>query len=55
VPLIIYMVYHFGDEVDRIVRIIKRFQFGIFGVIILATALITLKWWLGHRKLKRAG
>ncbi|MGK5087294.1 DedA family protein [Bdellovibrionota bacterium FG-2] len=53
VPSIIGAVYYFGDELDRVVRVIQRVEhglaFGAFGLLFV----IIGKWYLGHRKLKR--
>lgn len=43
VPTIIYAVYFFGDHVDRVIRVIKRIQFGVIGTIILIIGFIVLK------------
>ncbi len=53
VPTIIGAVYYFGDELDRVVRVIQRVEhglaFGAFGLLFVMVG----KWYLGHRKLKR--
>jgi membrane protein DedA with SNARE-associated domain len=53
VPLIIGAVYYFGDELDRVVRIIKNIEHGILFVIVAAILAVGGKWYLTHRKLKR--
>ena len=52
VPLIIGAVYYFGDELDRVVRLIQRVEHGILSVIGVAVILILTKWYVTHRKLK---
>ncbi|MBY0470529.1 DedA family protein [bacterium] len=53
VPTIIGAVYHFGDELDHVVRIIKRVEHGILFVICAVILAIAAKWYWTHRKLKR--
>ncbi len=55
VPLIVGAVYRYGDHLDMVVRGIQNAQYGILAVIVSVIALITVKWYLQHRKLKRAG
>jgi membrane protein DedA with SNARE-associated domain len=43
VPTIVYLVYHFGDEVDRIIKIIKDVQFGIVGLVVIVLGVIATK------------
>ena len=43
VPAIIYVVYHFGDQVDRIIRIIKDVQFGVISVVVLVLGFVFYK------------
>jgi membrane protein DedA with SNARE-associated domain len=43
VPTIVYLVYHFGDQVDRIVRIIKDVQFGVIGLVVIVFAVLGTK------------
>jgi membrane protein DedA with SNARE-associated domain len=50
VPTIVYATYFFGDHVDRVVRVVKRIQFGVVGTIILIIAVLALKSWWGHKK-----
>ncbi len=54
VPIIIGAVYYFGDELDKVVRIIQRVEHSI--VLIAATAILAVlaKWYLTHYKLKRS-
>ncbi|MCC7441355.1 MAG: DedA family protein [Bdellovibrionales bacterium] len=55
VPAIVYSVFYFGAEVDSIIRVIKRVQFGIFGLIGAIILVFVAKWYLGRRKLGNAG
>jgi membrane protein DedA with SNARE-associated domain len=43
VPTIVYAVYFFGDHVDRVIRVIKRIQFGVIGTILLIIGFVVLK------------
>jgi membrane protein DedA with SNARE-associated domain len=54
VPAIVGAVYYFGDELDQVVRIIKRIEHGIVLVVFAAVLAILGKWYVTHRKLKRA-
>ncbi|HAR43934.1 MAG TPA: DedA family protein [Bdellovibrionales bacterium] len=53
VPAIIGAVYYFGDEVDKVVRLIQRIENGIVFVIAVVVLVIMVKWYITHRKLKR--
>lgn len=53
VPLIVWASFHFGDELDAVVKIVKRVEHGIVFSLALVIALMFLKWYLTHRKLKR--
>jgi membrane protein DedA with SNARE-associated domain len=53
VPTIIGAVYYFGDELDRVVRVVKRVEHSIFLVIATIGLAIVGKWYITHRKLKR--
>lgn len=52
VPLIVYTVYYFGEEVDHIVKIIKKVERGIFFTIIAIIAFICFRIYF-YRKKKR--
>jgi membrane protein DedA with SNARE-associated domain len=54
VPAIIGAVYYFGDELDRVVRVIQRIEHGIVAVIFAAILAIAGKWYITHRKLRRS-
>lgn len=55
VPLIIGAVYTFGDELDQVVRIIKRVEGGILFVIIAVILAVAGKWYFSRkRKIKSA-
>lgn len=51
VPAIVGAVYHFGPEIEGL---IKKIEGGILAVILLAILLVIGKWYITHRKLKRA-
>ena len=50
VPAIVYTVFYFGDELDRIIQVIRRVQYGILIVIFGIIALAVAKWWMESRK-----
>jgi membrane protein DedA with SNARE-associated domain len=54
VPLIIGAVYYFGDELDKVVRVIQRIEHGIVFVLAAVVILIACKWYVTHRRLKRS-
>jgi len=54
VPLIIGAVYYFGDELDKVVRVIQRIEHGIVFVIAGVLLLVLGKWYVTHRRLKRS-
>jgi membrane protein DedA with SNARE-associated domain len=53
VPAIIGAVYYFGDQIDQVIRWIKRIENGIVFVILAIVLAILAKWYITHRKLKR--
>lgn len=53
VPLIVYSVFYFGDELDQVVRWIKRIEHGIIFVILAVVGFAVVKWVLSKRKIKR--
>ena len=55
VPSIISAVYYFGDELDSVVRWVKKIEHGILFVIFGIITVVGLKWWISHRKLKAGG
>ncbi|MCM2321741.1 MAG: DedA family protein [Oligoflexia bacterium] len=58
VPAIVGAVYYFGDQLDRVVKIIQRVEHGIVLVVIAVVLAVAAKWYLGHRKsakLRNAG
>ena len=50
VPTIVYATYFFGDHVDRVVRVVKRIQFGVIGTILVLIAVVALKAWYASKK-----
>lgn len=52
VPTIVFAVYYFGSHVDRVIKVIKRVQFGVIGTILLIVAIVVLKSWWAHKKEK---
>ena len=54
VPAIILAIYSFGDELDRVIQVIKRVEHGIVAVILLGVLLLVGKWYWKKRKEARA-
>lgn len=54
VPMIVGAVYYFGDEVDKVIRMVKKFEHSIFIVIIVVILAVCGKWYITHRRLKRS-
>ncbi len=50
VPAIVGAVYYFGDELDLVVRWIKKIEHGILSVILLILLFVAFKWWRSHRR-----
>jgi membrane protein DedA with SNARE-associated domain len=50
VPTIVFATYYFGNHVDKVVRVVKRVQFGVIGTILLIVAVIVIKTWWSHKK-----
>ncbi len=50
VPLIIGVVFHFGDEIDGVLRQIRKVEHGLLIVIVLVILSVGTKWFLSHRK-----
>jgi membrane protein DedA with SNARE-associated domain len=50
VPTVIYAVFFFGKHVDRVIRVIRRIQFGVFATILLIVAIVVVKAWWAHKK-----
>ncbi len=53
IPAIISSVYFFGDELDKVVRIITKIEHSIILMIVAAILAILAKWYLTHRRLRR--
>jgi membrane protein DedA with SNARE-associated domain len=54
VPLIIGSVFYFGDELDRVVRVIQGVEHSLGFVILAVFLLVIAKWYITHRKLNRS-
>lgn len=50
VPAIVGAVYYFGDELDLVVRWIKKIEHGILFVILLILVFVGFKWWRSQRR-----
>jgi membrane protein DedA with SNARE-associated domain len=53
VPAIVGVVYYFGDQLDRVVRVIKNIEHGLFFVIASVICAVLAKWYITHRRLRR--
>ncbi len=49
VPLFVGSVYYFGDELDQVVRYIKKVEHGIIFLIIGAVLFLGYRWWRSRR------
>jgi membrane protein DedA with SNARE-associated domain len=54
VPTIIGAVYYFGDELDKVVRVIQKIEHSIVLVVAMVVLAILGKWYITHRRLKRS-
>ena len=54
VPVIIGAVYYFGDELDKVVRIIQSVEHSILFIIVAVVVAMASKWYITHRRLKRS-
>ena len=54
VPTIIGAVYYFGDELDRVVRVIQKVEHSIFLLIMIVVLAVCAKWYITHRRLRKA-
>ena len=50
VPTIIGAVYYFGDELDKVVRVIQKIEHSIFLVITVVILVLFTKWYISHRR-----
>ncbi len=50
VPTIVWLTYHFGEHVDRVIKYVKRAQFGIVATIIILVALLVAKHYWTKKK-----
>ncbi len=51
VPAIVWAVYHYGDELERVVRLIQRIEHSIVFVVVAAVGIVALKW--GFRRYRQ--
>ena len=50
VPLIILSIYYFGDYVDHVIRMIKKVEGGILGVIVAVLAFLIIRHFMKKKK-----
>lgn len=50
VPSIIWLVYHFGNQVDQLIKTIKNVEHGILFAILAVIAVLLTKWYFGRAK-----
>lgn len=53
VPAIVYSVYHFGDDIEKVIGVIRSVQNGILLVIAAIIIVVALRWALRRRRQKR--
>mgnify|MGYP003393974561 CR=1 FL=1 len=51
VPAIVYSIWYFGEHVDKAIKIIKRVQFGIVGVILLLVVIFFVRRYFRKKRL----
>ncbi len=51
VPLIVYALYYFGEHVDKVIRIIRKAQYGIWITILLVGVFFVSKWLANRRNI----
>jgi membrane protein DedA with SNARE-associated domain len=54
VPLLVGSVYYFGDELDSVVRWIKKVEHGIVFLVIGAVLFLGFRWWRSRRTTREA-
>lgn len=52
VPTIVYLTYLFGEHVDRVIKYVKRAQFGIVATILVLVAIFIVKTYWTRKKQK---
>lgn len=50
VPTIVWVTYFFGSHVDRVIKYVKRAQFGIIATILILVAFAVVKTYWSHKK-----
>jgi len=50
VPGIVWLVYHFGDVADQLIKTIKDVEHGILFAVIAAVFFMLAKWYINHNK-----
>ena len=53
VPVIVGAVFYFGDELDKVVRVIQRVEHSIALVIVLVAVIVGFRWYVNNRKPKK--
>jgi membrane protein DedA with SNARE-associated domain len=49
VPLIVYAAYHFGGELERVVKIVRKTEQGILIAILVIVGILAVKYWLAKK------
>jgi len=52
VPAIVGCIYYFGDQLEKVIRIIKKMEHGIILTVALVVLAMVIKWYWTHRKLR---
>lgn len=50
VPSIVWLVYHFGDVADQLIKTIKNVEHGILFAVLAGVLFMLAKWYVNHRK-----
>ncbi len=50
VPSIVWLVYHFGDVADQLIKTIKHVEHGILFAVLAALFFMLAKWYYNHNK-----
>ncbi len=52
VPAIVYSVYYFGHDLERVILTIQRANYGIISVIAAIALVFAVRWFIAHRRKK---
>lgn len=55
VPVLVYLAWFFGGQIDRVIWFARRTEHGILAIIVVVAAVVIGKAYLRHRRRKRVG